>query len=310
MAGKSSAGSATETSTLLEVLESASAVARPVKRYSNAVAMHDDARDFDVFVSYSRRDEQVVTQFSDALRGSGLRVWMDTSIQFGEEWRASIADAIGRSRLMLVVYSSRADQSAEVAKEVAVAASLELPIVPVRIEERAPRGALLYEMARLHWVDCVPPTRQRMEAIALALIDLLKADSDRAASRRFAETLHARRLGGGLLRRLTDSSFALAVGALLTTALLMTVHDHATGFLDQQADAGVSALRSLWLLFGAATLGSPLLLIGALGRLNRAWLPLLAFLAAVNLTLLLLLVRSFIRRAWLHWSIRRAGNRP
>jgi hypothetical protein len=90
----------------------------------------------------------------------------------------------------------------------------------------------------------------------------------------------------------------------------MTVHDRATGFLEQQAAAGVSALRSLWLLFAAATIGSPLLLIGALGRLNRAWTPLLASLAALNLTLLLLLVRSLTTRAWLHWSIRRAGTPP
>jgi len=268
-----------------------------------------DAKDFDVFISYARRDEEVVTQFTDALRRAGLRVWMDSAIRFGAEWRASITDAIGRSRLMLLVHSSRAQQSAEVAKEVAVASSLKLPIVPVRIEDAAPRGALLYEMARLHWIDCFPATQQRIETIALAVVDLLKAGADPGASRRFAETLHARQFGGGPLRRLADSSFALAVGVLLTTALLMVVHDRATGFLGQQADAGVSALRSLWLLFAAATLGSPLLLIGALGRLGRAWTPPLAGLAALNLTLLLLLVRSLVNRARLRWSIRRAGQR-
>jgi TIR domain len=266
-------------------------------------------KDFDVFVSYSRSDAKVVAQFTDALRRAGLRVWMDDAIRFGDEWRASIAHALGRTRLLLLVHSTRAEQSAEVAKEVAVAASLKLPIVPVRIEDAVPRGALLYEMARLSWVDCFPATEARMEAIALALVDMLKAGADPAASRRFAEALNARHFGAGLLRRVTGNAFAMAVGVLLTSALLMVIYDRSTGFLAQQADAGVSTLHSLWLLFAAATLGSPLLLVGALGRLGRTGAPLLAILAALNLLLMLLLARSLVNRAWLRWSIRRAARR-
>jgi hypothetical protein len=266
-------------------------------------------KDFDVFISYTRRDAQVVSRFDAVLRSLGLRVWMDAEIRGGDEWRASITDALGRSRLVLLVHSPRAEQSAEVQKEVAVAAGMKLPIVPVRIEDALPRGALLYEMARLSWVDCFPASESRIQAIALALVDLLKCDFDSSASRRFAETLGARRFGVGPLRRLVGSPFALAVGVLFMTALLMVVHDRSTGFLVQQTNAGVSTLDSLWLLFAAATLGSPLLLVGALGRLDNAWAPVLGLLAALNVLLILLLARGVAGRIWLAWSTWRAGRR-
>lgn len=268
-----------------------------------------DMKDFDVFISYTRRDTAVVAQLTAVLQQAGLRVWMDAAIRVGDEWRHAIIQALDRSRLVLLVHSPRAEQSAEVAKEVAVAASLKLPIVPLRTEDVVPRGALLYEMARLSWVDCFPPTEARMQAIALALVDLLRSDADEGATRRFAQTLEARRFGAGPLRRLAGNAFVLAVGMLLTSALLMVVHDRTTGFLAQQADAGMPMLQSLALLFAAATLGAPLLLVGALARLGHAVAPVLALLAALNLLLILLLARSLLGRVWLRWSIWRAGRR-
>ena len=265
--------------------------------------------DFDVFISYSRHDATTVTLLTAVLRRAGLRVWMDGAIHVGDEWRSAITDALGRSRLVVLVHSPRAEQSAEVAKEVAVASSMKLLIVPVRVEDVVPRGALLYEMARLSWVDCFPPTEARMQTIALALVDLLKADADLAAVRRFAETLDARRFGAGWLRRLAGNSFALGIGVLLTSALLMVIHDHTTDFLVKQAEAGMPSLQSLALLFAAVTLGSPVLLVGALARFGQTWIPLLALLAALNLLLILLLVRNMLQRVWLRWSIWRAGRR-
>ncbi|GAA4355525.1 hypothetical protein GCM10023165_47740 [Variovorax defluvii] len=266
-------------------------------------------KDFDVFISYSRRDATSVALLKAVLVRVGLRVWMDDAIHAGDEWRSAITGALGRSRLVVLMHSRNAEQSAEVAKEIAVASSMKLPIVPVRLEEVVPSGALLYEMARLSWVDCFPASEARMETIALALVDLLEADADPAASRRFADALGAHRFHAGLLRRLAGSSFAVGIGVLLTSALLMVLYDHATGFLVQQTDAGMATLPSMALLFAAVTLGSPLLLFGALARLGQSGAPLLALLAALNLLLILLLARSLLQRAWLRWSIWRVGRR-
>ena len=266
-------------------------------------------KDVDVFISYSRRDATSVALLKAVLLRVGLRVWMDGAIHVGDEWRSAITSALGRSRLVVLLHSRYAEQSAEVAKEIAVASSMKLPIVPVRLEDAVPSGALLYEMARLSWVDWFPASEARMETIALALVDLLKADADPAAARRFADTLCAHRFNAGLLRRLAGNSFAVGIGVLLTSALLMVVYDHTTDFLVQQTDAGISTLPSIALLFAAVTLGSPLLLVGALARLGQSWAPLLVLLAALNLLLILLLVRSLLHRIWLRWTIWRVGRR-
>lgn len=58
---------------------------------------------YDVFVSYSKPDEHTVTTLAEALRGSGLRVWLDIwSLIPGEPWQRSIEEAMTRTRSIAV----------------------------------------------------------------------------------------------------------------------------------------------------------------------------------------------------------------
>jgi hypothetical protein len=234
---------------------------------------------------------------------------MDTGgIPPGGYWRAEIVDALSRSRLVLLVHSSHAERSPEVAKEVAVAAGLRKSIVPLRIEQIDPRGALLYEMAQLSWVDAIPPEDTRLQEVALALRDLLRSGADEAARRRFDDTVGARHFLVHPLRRIFDSPLALGCGWTAGTLLLMAAYAIVTGYLHDQLAAGVSMGDSLVLLAQLATLGLPVLLLSSLSRQPDAEAFVLAVLAAGNLMLGLALLRSLARRAWLHWSIKRAGS--
>ena len=59
----------------------------------------------DVFISYSREDRPKVEKLANALTQKGLRVWWDPEIKTGAGFRQEIADALGSTRTVLVVWS-------------------------------------------------------------------------------------------------------------------------------------------------------------------------------------------------------------
>jgi hypothetical protein len=64
------------------------------------------SRAVDVFVSYSRSDEQVATSLAGDLRAAGLSVFLDTaSINHGAAWLEKIHDALDVCRAVVPIYS-------------------------------------------------------------------------------------------------------------------------------------------------------------------------------------------------------------
>jgi hypothetical protein len=263
----------------------------------------------DVFISYSRSDEEVAILMTTSLQEVGLRVWRDSAILGGDEWRAVIVAALERSRIVLLLYSSNSESSAEVSKEIAAAAALRLQIVPLRIENRLPRGALLYEMARLSWVDAIPPTSARLREVAVALDELARSATSALARKHFDESVRARRMKVHPLRYLLSSPIGIAGALALDTFGLMAVHNHLTGFLSDQLEAGMPLLDSVLLLVQAATVGAPVLAIAGLSKIPAQGGLVLGVLALTNVLLGLLLLRFLIRRTWTRWRIVRARSR-
>ena len=65
----------------------------------------------------------------------------------GEEYVAALVNALRESRLMVLVFSSGANQSKHVLREVERALSMGLPVVPLRIENVRPSAAMEYYIA-------------------------------------------------------------------------------------------------------------------------------------------------------------------
>lgn len=65
--------------------------------------------EFDVFVSYSRKDEAVVLELAQRLQDEGVRVWLDQwKIQIGDSIPAKIEYGLKHSRLLLLCISAHA----------------------------------------------------------------------------------------------------------------------------------------------------------------------------------------------------------
>jgi DNA-directed RNA polymerase subunit RPC12/RpoP len=112
--------------------------------------------DYDVFISYSSKDKQVADAVCAALEAKRWRCWIaPRDIVAGSDWGGAIIAAIEQSRVMVLVYSSRANQSQQVIREVERAVSKGLPIIPFRLEAVPLSKSMEYFLSASHWLDAM-----------------------------------------------------------------------------------------------------------------------------------------------------------
>jgi hypothetical protein len=86
----------------------------------------------DIFISYSRRDQEFVTRLAGDLDRQVAGAWFDQStIQVGQKWHDEIMDGIRECRAFVLVLSPDAAESRYVREEVNKALELGKPIIPV-----------------------------------------------------------------------------------------------------------------------------------------------------------------------------------
>jgi OFA family oxalate/formate antiporter-like MFS transporter len=116
----------------------------------------------DAFISYSSKDKPTADAVCATLESRGIRCWIaPRDVLPGEEYAASIINAIHESRLLVLVFSSGANQSPQVLREVERAVSRGLPILPLRIENVSPSASMEYYISSQHWLDALTEPMER-----------------------------------------------------------------------------------------------------------------------------------------------------
>ncbi len=131
---------------------------------------------FDAFISYSHVTEATADAACSALEAAGIRCWIaPRDIVPGREWGAAIVEAIDHCRVMVLIFSSSANESKQIYREVERAISNGVPVVPMRIEDVRPTELLAYFMNAVHWLDALtPPIESHLQRLAEAVKALLK----------------------------------------------------------------------------------------------------------------------------------------
>lgn len=130
-----------------------------------------------IFISYSRRDSELVTRLYEDIQAQGLAVWMDrNAIEAGTLWRSSIVAGIEECRVFLLVVSAASQQSRNVAKELALAESNSKPILPVLIDKTPIQADFGYCLAGIQFVDMFRKGYADCLAEILAAIPRLSAE--------------------------------------------------------------------------------------------------------------------------------------
>lgn len=135
----------------------------------------------DVFISYASPDKPIADAVCATLEARSIRCWIaPRDIMYGADWGEAIVDALGGSRVMVLVFSSNANESPNIKREVDRAVTKGVTIIPLRIEDVAPSRALEYYISPIHWLDALtPPLEGHLNALADKVTILLgKADGD------------------------------------------------------------------------------------------------------------------------------------
>lgn len=129
-----------------------------------------------IFISYRRADVRWARFLHRQLKDCGVEAWYDANVGAGEDWRAATAKALEGSRIFVLLFSSSAAESTDIAKELAAATLEKKLIVPVRLENIAPKGPFLYELASRNWVDAFDNTEDALTGLAKNLADWVRSE--------------------------------------------------------------------------------------------------------------------------------------
>jgi TIR domain len=110
----------------------------------------------DVFLSYAAADKATALEVVKGLEDHGIRCWIaPRDIPAGSEYGEQIIEAVKGARVFVVIFSASANTSPHVRREVERAVSAEKTIVPFRIENVEPTGAMEYALGNTHWLDAL-----------------------------------------------------------------------------------------------------------------------------------------------------------
>lgn len=135
----------------------------------------------DVFISYSTKDKLTADAACASLEAGGVRCWIaPRDILPGSDWGESIVDAIRGCRVMVLVFSSNANASPQIRREVERAVNKGVAIIPFRIEDVMPTRSLEYFISTPHWMDAVtPPLETHLKKLTEVVRALLAQFPDR-----------------------------------------------------------------------------------------------------------------------------------
>jgi hypothetical protein len=221
----------------------------------------------DVFICHSSGDKIIANAACAHLEAHGIRCWIAprdpiAGIPYGRQ----LVEAIAQTRIVILIFSAKANASEAVLSELELAYKRGKNIVPFRIELVLPEGDLEYYIQRVHWLDAMnPPMEQKLDqlvelvrrvlATAPGLTPPLAAAPEVAASERAiidakpdavtAPVLQRRValpfIGGANVPVVALAGVALAV-ALGAAGLAFGLHPHAGSPLAQNPGVAVASV--------------------------------------------------------------------
>lgn len=138
-----------------------------------------------IFISYSSKDQDIAETIYRALEARGHDCWIACrDVQPGENYQEAIVRALRAAKVMLLVFTSNANNSDEIKKELVLAGRHRVTVVPVRVEDVAPNDAFTYELATRQWIDLFKDWERQISILAARLGSILQSDQPGGAKGR------------------------------------------------------------------------------------------------------------------------------
>ena len=85
--------------------------------------------------------------------------------------------------MMVLIFSGHANASGQVRREVERAISQGMTVLPIRVQDVRPEGAMEFALGNTHWLDAfTPPVERQLEKLARSVKTLLANDTESSAA--------------------------------------------------------------------------------------------------------------------------------
>ena len=109
---------------------------------------------YDIYICYSRKDNEVATEICQFLDQQGLTYWIDrTGITSGDAYAQYVVNAIQTSHLFLFIISESSEKSRFCINELDIALRYNKHVFPLRIDQTSFSGQLSSRIGTLIWTD-------------------------------------------------------------------------------------------------------------------------------------------------------------
>ena len=134
--------------------------------------------EYDVFISYSTKDQKVSDMVCNYLEDRGLRCFISSrDIPKGVEWPSAIAAALKTSRLFLAVFSNNYNLSMQVNKELTIASKRHIPLLTFKTTEDDFEGTKDYFLSEVNFITAYPNPEEALKPLYEDISALLKKSS-------------------------------------------------------------------------------------------------------------------------------------
>jgi len=134
-----------------------------------------------VFISYSRRDIDVVEEIVSQLEAEGIEVWLDREdIKPGQQWRRQIVEGIDTAEAFILNLSPNSGASDNVLKELNLAEeALEPFILPVMLSEMKIPDEMRYQLAGTQFIAYYLDSKRGVQDLIAEIKKRRSATADR-----------------------------------------------------------------------------------------------------------------------------------
>ena len=131
--------------------------------------------EYDVFISYSTKDQDISDMVCEYLEQRGLRCFISSrDIPKGVEWPSAIASALKTSRLFLAIFSNNYNLSLQVNKELTIASKRHIPLLTFKTTEDDFEGTKDYFLSEVNFITAYPDAEKALKPLYEDVSALLK----------------------------------------------------------------------------------------------------------------------------------------
>src|ERR1700738_4666909 len=117
----------------------------------------------DIFICFSSKDEAIARGVVQFLEARDIKCWISArDVEPGQNYQESIVQALEEAKIIVFLFSENSNKSSEIKKELSLGASSNVAVIPLRMSNISPSGALRYELATKQWIDLFPDRDQAL----------------------------------------------------------------------------------------------------------------------------------------------------